>query len=97
MIEPDPIYLNRLEGDLFLNPIEPDSIHSQSSLVSDLPNFDTSYQTDPIEPPEADLESRSVHDQDKSIKPNPEEDLSLDRIDLQSAPTVSLPNLDSNS
>ena len=97
-IKPDPIYLNRLGGYLSLNPIEPDSIHSQSSLVSDLPNFDTSYQTDPIEPPEADLESRSVHDQDKSIKPNPdpEEDLSLDRIDLQSAPTVSLPNLDSN-
>ena len=90
------------------NLIEPDSTHSQSALVSELSNSDTSYQTDLIEPSTADLTSRLVHDRDKPIEPDPiqsdrlEGDLFFnlidpDLIDLQSASAVSLPNLDSNS
>ena len=69
------------------------------SIQPDPTDRDESIQPDPIEPPGVDLTIRSVHNRDKSIEPDPDpkEDLSLDRIDLQSAPTASLPNLDSNS
>jgi hypothetical protein len=48
------------------------------------PNFDTSHQSDSIESPGADLISRSLHDWNKSIEPDP--------IHLQPA----LPNFDTS-
>ena len=46
---------------------DPDLINLQSAL----PNFDTSYQTDQIEPPGADLITRSAHNHPQSIELDP--------------------------